>query len=162
MTVIPYILYLLLVAAHVVVLRDLTTIFAAPLHVPALLVLLVALYKDDVQATWFGFLVGLVMAAGGPPSQLGWQALFMAALALGSCFVRVRLNLDSLNAKLLFVLGGVMLHNLILLIVDGTDGILFYIASSALAGAVYTTVVAWLFFMIKEGRLTIARVRALF
>ena len=162
MTVVPYILYLLLVAAHVVILRDLTTIYTAPLNLPALMVLLVALYKDDVQATWFGFLVGLVMAAGGPPSELGWQVLIMASLALVSCFVRLRLNLDSLNAKLLFVLGGVMLHNLIVLIIDGTDGFLFYVGSNALAGAVYTAVVAWLFFMIKERRLTVARVRALF
>ena len=162
MTVLPYILYLLVVAAHVVILREQTIIYTASLNLPALMVLLVALYKDDVQATWFGFLAGLVMAAGGPPSQLGWQALVMALLALVSYSVRLRLNLDSLNAKLLFVLGGVMLHNLIVLIIDGTDGFLFYVGSSALAGAVYTTVVAWLFFMIKEKRLTIARVRALF
>ena len=162
MTVLPYILYLLVIAAHVVILREQMVIYTASLNLPALMVLLVAMYKDDVQATWFGFLAGLVMAAGGPPSQLGWQALVMASLALVSCSVRLRLNLDSLNAKLLFVLGGVMLHNLIVLIIDGTDGFLFYVGSSALAGAVYTTAVAWLFFMIKEKRLTIARVRALF
>jgi len=162
MTVIPYVLYLLLVAAHVVILRDLTAINTATLNLPALMVLLVALYKDDVKATWFGFLAGLVMAAGGPPWQLGWQALIMASLALGSCFVRVRLNLDSFSARLLFVFGGVMLHNLIVLIIESTDVFFFYLISYALAGAVYTTVLAWLFFMFKEKRITVARVRALF
>ncbi len=162
MTVIPYILYLLLVAAHVVILRDLTSIYAVPLNMPVLLVLLVALYKDDVKTTWFGFLAGLVMAAGGPPSLLGWQALIMASLALASCFVRIRINLDSLSAKLLFVFGGVTLHNLITLLLDGIDGFLYFLASSVLAGAIYTTVAAWLFFMFKERRLTVERVRALF
>ena len=60
------------------------------------------------------------------------------------------------------MLGGVALHNLITLIIDGTDGFLYYLASNVLAGAIYTAVVAWLFFMIKEKRITVERVRALF
>jgi len=162
MTIIPYILYLLLIGAHVVILRDQTSIATITLNLPAMIVLLVALYKDDVKATWFGFLAGLVMAAGGPPWQFGWQALIMSLMALVSCSVRVRLNLDSINAKLLFILGGVLFHNLVILIIDGTDGFFFYVVSSALPGAVYTTVLAWIFFMFKERRITVARVRALF
>jgi len=162
MTIIPYLIYLLLVALHVVILKDVTTIYAVPLNLPAFLVLAVTLYKDDVTAIWFGFFAGLVMAAGGPSSQLGWQALVMASLALVGCYVRVRLNLDSLKAKLLFVLGGIFLHNLAVLIISRTDGFLFYVVSYAVTGAIYTTVIAWFFFMIKEKRITAARVKALF
>ena len=34
MTIIPYVLYLFLVAAHMVILRDLTTIYTATLNLP--------------------------------------------------------------------------------------------------------------------------------
>ncbi len=162
MTIIPYLIYLLLVALHVVILKDVTTIYAVPLNLSAFLVLAVTLYKDDVTAIWFGFFAGLVMAASGPPSQLGWQALVMASLALVGCYVKVRLNLDSLKAKLIFVLGGIFLHNLAVLIISRTDGFFFYVVSYAITGAIYTTVIAWFFFMIKEKRITAARVKALF
>ncbi len=162
MTMIPYVLYLLLIGLHIVILKDVTAISTVTVNLPALIVLVVALYKDDVVATWFGFLAGLVMAAGGPPSQLGPQALALASLALTAGFVRIRLNLDSLKAKLLLVLGGVAAHNLVILIISRTDGLLYYVATHALAGAIYTTAVAWFFFMIKERRITAARVRTLF
>jgi hypothetical protein len=66
MTVIPYILYLLLVGLHVVVLDDMTAVRSAHLNLAAFLVMAVALYKEDVPATWFGFFVGLVAAVGRP------------------------------------------------------------------------------------------------
>jgi len=65
MTIIPYLIYLLLVALHVVILKDVTTIYTVPLNLSAFLVLAVTLYKDDMTAIWFGFFAGLVMAAGG-------------------------------------------------------------------------------------------------
>jgi hypothetical protein len=162
MTVIPYILYLLLVGLHVVVLDDMTAVRSAHLNLAAFLVMAVALYKEDVPATWFGFFVGLVAAAGGPPSQLGWQALFMAALALAAGYVRERLNLDSLKAKLLLMFGGILVHNIGVLIISQTDGLLTHLVTIALTGTVYTTVVAWLFFLVKERRITMARIKALF
>ncbi len=162
MTIIPYILYLLLVGLHGVVLDEVTVIWSAHLNLPAFLVLAVALYKDDIPATWFGFFVGLVAAAGGPPAQLGWQTLFMAALALAASYVRERLNLDSLKAKLLLMFGGILVHNVGLLIISQTDGLFTHLITTALTGTVYTTVVAWLFFLVKERRLTMARIKALF
>lgn len=162
MTFVPYLLYLFLVGLHVVVLRDLTGLYTFELNLPAFIVMAVALYKEDVPATWFGFAVGLVLAAGGPPAALGWQALVMAVLALVACYVRERLNLDALKAKILLVFGGVLTHNIIVLVIGGGDGFLVNLLTVALAGAVYTTILAWLFFLIKERRITFQRVKAWF
>jgi len=94
--IIAYILYLLLIGMHMVIWKDVTSIFDVVINLPACLVLLVALYKDEVPVTWFGFLAGLVAAAG-MPMHIGWYALLMAALALAASFVKERLNLDSLT-----------------------------------------------------------------
>jgi len=159
--IVPYILYLLLIALHVIILDDATRIYAAWINLPALIVLLVAVYKNDLTAAWFGFFAGLIWA-GGLPSQIGWYALTMAAVALAACFVRERLNLDSMRAKYLLVLGGVLVHNMILLIISQSDAFLQLLWANVLLGALYTSVAGWLFFLIKEGRITVRRVKALF
>ena len=162
MAIIPYLLYLLLMGFDAVVLKDAIAIRVATVNMPVLVVLIVALYKNDVPAVWFGFFAGLVAGSGGSPGLLGWQALIMAALAAAGSFVRERLNLDSLRARLLVVLIGVLVYNLITLALSRSDGWLVFVFSYALAGAVYTTVLAWLFFLVKEGRLTAEKIRAIF
>lgn len=162
MAIIPYLLYLLLIAFDNVILKDAVSIHVATINIPVLIVLIVALYKDDVSTVWFGFFAGLVAAAGGPPDQLGWQALIMAALAAVGSFVRERLNLDSLRARLLVILIGVLLHNFFSLVLSRSDGWLVFFFSYVLAGAVYTTILAWLFFLVKEGRLTFEKIKAIF
>ena len=162
MRVIPYLIYLLLIAFHVVILQDATTIYTAYLNLPALIVLVVAIYKDDIPATWFGFVAGIVAFAGGPPSQLGWQGLLMGAIALVACQVRDRLNLESLRAKLLLVVGGLLFHNTAVLLIGQADGFLLSLATYVLAGTVYTAVAAWLFFLFKERVITIDRIKAIF
>ena len=161
MRVLPYLFYLILIAIHVVILQDLTAVYAATINLPALIVLLVAVYKDDVPATWFGFFAGLTAAAG-LPFGLGWHALVMAALALAVWYVRQRLNLESLGARLLLVVGGVLLHNVATLVIVRADSFVTLLWASALTGAVYTTIFAWLFFLAREGRVTYQKIRALF
>ncbi len=161
MRAIPYLLYLLLIALHQVVFKDVTGIVTASLNLTALLVLAVALYKTELVAMWFGFAAGLVMAAGAP-SLVGWQAIFLGAIGLAAFHIKERLNLDSLTAKLLLVFGGVLAHNILTLILGGADGFLFLLWSAALAGAVYTTLIGLVFFLFKEGRVTYARIRELF
>ncbi len=162
MSVVPFLLYLLLVAMHVVILNDVTSIYTAQINLPALLVLLVALYKHDAAAAWFGFFVGLVASAGGPESQLGWQAALMAALAMVGCSIRQRLNLDSMKAKVIYMFGGILIHNLILLLISRAAFFQLQSAGYVLAGALYTTVFAWLFFLIKERQITVEKIKAIF
>jgi len=160
--VIPFILYLLLIAAHQVILRDITAVYTANINLTALMVLTVAVYKPELVAAWFGFAAGLVLAAGSP-DLLGWHALWLTGLGTVAFHAREKLNLDSLYARLLLVVSGVMVHNLLVLITSfRTVDFWYSLVTAALPGAVYTTLIAWLFFLFKEGHITWAKVRALF
>ena len=157
----PFILYLLLVAMHEVIIRDATTIYHASINLPGLLVLLVAIYKPAIVSTWFGFATGLVMAAG-RPDLFGWHALTMAALGLVTYHLRERLNLESLYSKLVLIFGGLLLHNTLLLAINGGSGFAYLWLINALPGAVYTAAVGWGFFLFKEKKITFQKVKAVF
>lgn len=157
----PFVLYLLLVGLHVVVIENATAIYTARINLAAMMVLTVAIYKPELVATWFGFAVGLVLGAGST-ALLGWHALWLAGLGLVAYNAREKINLDSLYAKLLLIVGGVLLHNIMILLTTGAVDFWYQLAVDALPGAVYTAVPAWLFFLFKEGRITPAKIKALF
>ena len=158
---IPFILYLLLIAVHEVMIREATTIYSAAINLPGFLVLAVAIYKPEIVSIWFGFAAGLVMAAG-RPDLFGWHALTMAALGLVTFHFRERLNLESLYSKLVLIFGGVLLHNSLLLTINGGGGFLYLWLVSALPGAVYTAAVGWIFFLVKEKKITYEKAKAIF
>jgi rod shape-determining protein MreD len=158
---IPFALYFLLLAMHEVFLRDLTSIYGGAINLAALAVILVAVYKREMAAMWFGFCTGLVAFAG-IPETFGWHALVLALIGLAAYHVRERLNVESLMAKLLLVAGGVLLHNIASLIIYQTDAFWLRLVINAVTGTVYTTIIAWLFFLLKEGRITAEKVRAIF
>ena len=54
MRVIPYILYALLIGFHQVLLKDIVGIAEFTFNIPVLVVLWVALYKEETIAIWFG------------------------------------------------------------------------------------------------------------
>ncbi len=161
MRTVPYILYLLMIGLHVVVLREITSVYSVSVNLAALTVLAVALYKSELTAMWLGVMVGLVMAAG-DPSHLGWYALMYGMLGLLGYHVRERLNLDSLYAKLLLVIGGVLLVNIVSLTVVGMEDFLSRLFTVAAAGALYTTFVGWVFFLFKEGIITLKKIKSIF
>ncbi len=162
MKLIPYILYLLLVAFYEVILRDLTSIYGVALGLPVLLVLAVAVYKSELSAIWFGFAVGLVTAATSRPELSGWYALATAGLGSAAFHLRERLNLESLASKLLLVFGGALVYNVVMTVINRPDGFFFTLGTSVIPGALYTTVVAWVFFQFSEGRMTPQKMKAMF
>lgn len=161
MRILPYLLYLLLIAMWVVVFQDITHIYRAGINLPMFIVLAVALYKEELQATWFGFAAGVVAFAA-RPELIGWHALIMAAIGLAAANVKVRLNLESLKAKLLLIVGGVLVHNVLVVLLNRAQEFLPMLWSSALPGALYTMVVAWVFFLFREGLITRERIKAMF
>jgi rod shape-determining protein MreD len=161
MRAIPYILYLLLIAMHHVALHEITAIGPAAINLTALIILLVAIYKEESAALWFGFVAGL-MSSAATPAMMGWHGLGGALLGLAGFHVRQRINLESLYSRLLLVLGGVLLHNLYLQMMGGLDGFVYLLWSSVLTGAIYTAVLAWLYFLFKEKRITWLKIRSLF
>ena len=159
--IVPYVLYLTLVAMHQVIWKDMTAIFGVGISLSVLIVVLVAIYKTEIVALWFGFCAGLVAGAG-LPEQMGWYALLLALIGLISYQVRERLNLDSLKAKLLMVAGAGLLFNLCSLLILRTDDFLHQSLMVAFPGAIYTTIPAWLFFLVKEERITVDKFKSIF
>ena len=157
----PYILYLLLLGGHQVVFGDLTSFFGARISLAPLLIVLVALYKAELTAVWFGFFVGLV-ATVGAPSAMGAQALVAAALGMAAYQTRVRLNIESLYSRLLLLLGIVLMYNLSWLMINRTEGEVWFSILYAVGNTVFTTFVGWAFLLIKDGRLTIHRLKSIF
>ena len=161
MRALPYLLYLLLIAMHQVIWRDVTSILGVSINLTALLVVLVALYKTEMIAVWFGFLAGAVMAAGNP-ATLGWHAFALAVVSLVAYHASERLNLESLYARLLLVSGIVFIHNFLRLIIEQTGDLFYLFWTSVITGAVYTTILALLFFAVKERKITVQRLKAFF
>ena len=159
--VLPFVLYLLLVGLHIVVLENSTAIYTARINLAAMVVLAVAVYKPELVATWFGFAVGLVVAASSP-GLVGWHVLWLAGLGLAGYHAREKLNLDSLYARLILIVGGVFLHNVLILISSGAVDFWYQLVSVAIPGAIYTALPAWLFFLVKEGRITKDKIKARF
>jgi len=158
---IPFALYILLIALYEVALRDLITLYGAQISLAPLLVALIALYKSELTVAWFGFIVGLV-ASIGSVSIFGWHALLLAMLGVVAFHVRERLNVESLYSRLLLVLGVVLLHNLLWLLINRAEAFWPVALSYGLASALFTTFAAWLFFLIKDGHLTLARIKSIF
>jgi len=161
MRTIPYLLYLLLIAFYVVILRDLVSIWGVSINLPAFIAIAVALYKSELTALWFGFVAGVVLAAG-TPTAMGWHALSLSIIAVMIYHARARLNLESLKAKFLLMFGGVLLHNILVVVIGQADGFGYLVWTAALPGAAYTAVAGGLFFAFKERRITYRKLRAIF
>lgn len=158
---IAYFLYLSLLGMHQVFLKDVTSIFGVTVNMVALIILLLSFYKSDLTVIWFGLAAGIV-AFTETENMLGWHTAAICIIGYIACNLKVRLNLDSIMARLLMILGGVFIHNLILLIFSGLDNFLILLLRSVIPGAVYTTVIAWIFFLFKDGKITFNKVKTIF
>ena len=159
--IIPYLAYLFLIAFYQVILLQPMAILGVTVDLAGLIVLLVALYKSELISLWFGFAVGLVIAAG-DPRIMGWQALILGALGMGAFHARQRFNLDTMWSRVLIVSAGVIAHLWLSILVEGGNDFLFRAAVYGLPGAVYTVFWGWLFLLVKERRITYQTVRELF
>jgi len=161
MRLIPCFLYLLIIAMHEVIWRDFAGLYFVALNLPAMIVVSVAIYKSETAALWFGFLAGLVMAAS-QPDKMGLHALFLAILGVAVFHVREKLNLESVYSKLLLIVGAVLVHNIATTIINGTDRFFYLLWSYCLPGAAYTTILAWIFFLFKERKITFQKLKSVF
>lgn len=158
---IPFVIYLLLIAMYEVIWRDFTVLYLIAINVPAMLVVMVSIYKSELTAAWFGFLAGMVLSAGNP-GGMGWQALLLAAIGIAVFHVREKLNLESIYSKVLLIAGAVLLHNLMSILINDLNRILYLTWSYCLPSAVYTSLVAWLFFLLKEKKVTLENIKSVF
>lgn len=150
---IPYVVYLIIIAMHQVLLNELVSVFDFTINVTALIVLLVSMYKSETTALWFACIAGVVASAG-QPELMGWYCLSLSALALTATQVREHLDIDTLMAKLVVIFGGTLLFNIVLLIMEGWGSFFYFLFLQAIPGAIYTTIVGWIFLIIKGKYIT--------
>ncbi len=164
MRVIPYVVYLLLISCYRTLLAGLLSIGQAQIDLAALIVLLVALNKEEMEAVWFGLAAGLVYDAP-DPSRLGVHALIFAVMAVMTSQAKERLNLDSIQSRMILVLAGLVFYSIPYTLIYPTSGSSEFFRSlwsAALPSVAYSAVLAWIFFMVRSGRLSYARIRSIF
>jgi len=159
--VIPYVIYLLLLAMYQVIFANMISIYGATVNLAALMVMLVASFKSEAAATWFGFFCGIVLAAG-IPDAVGWQALVLALLGMVAFHFREKLNLESLRARLILVVSGVLAHNLLNIAIVHADAFWYRLFIDGVLGTIYTGLIAWLFYLVKEKKLTYQSIKSIF
>jgi rod shape-determining protein MreD len=164
MRIVPYILYLLLIACYRTLFAGLLSIGDAQIDLAALIVILVALNKSEMEGVWFGLAAGLVYDAP-DPSRLGVHALLFAVMALATSQAKGRLNLDSIQSRMILVLAGLIFYSIPYTLIYSTSGSSEFFRllwMAALPSIVYTAALAWIFFMMQSGRLSYARIRSIF
>lgn len=161
MKYIPFAIYLILLAGYEVLLRELLSNYGIYFNFPAFIVLLLVLHKSEQTALWFGFAAGVVLSAG-HPHLMGYQAASLAALGIAAWHVSRRLNLESVNTKLLLIFSGVLVHNIITVVFS--TPVAYWISQwySVFLGAIYTGLLAALFLLVQKGDLTMRRIKAIF
>jgi len=164
MSVIPYVVYLLIIACYRTLLVGWLSVGQAQIDLAALIVLLVALKKEDMEAVWFGFAAGIVYDAP-DPGRLGVHALIFIVMAVATLQARERLNLDSIQSRMILILAGLIFYSIPYTLIYPTSGSSEFFRSlwsAALPSIIYTAVLAWIFFMVQSGRLSYARIRSIF
>ncbi|MCB2231263.1 hypothetical protein KQH82_11150 [bacterium] len=161
MRLIPYLIYLILIAMHQVFLQDMTSIAGVRIDLAGLIVMAIALYKSEVITLWFGLVAGVVWAAG-MPDAFGWYGLLLALVGVTAFHLREKLNLESFYSKILFMLGGLVVHSMGMTIIEGGDGVMTRLWTNALPDGVYTTIVALIFLLFKDGVITYQKFKSIF
>ncbi|MDF1543735.1 MAG: hypothetical protein P1R58_01390 [bacterium] len=157
----PYLFYMILIGFHTVIFADFTSVWGVKINLIALLIAALALYKSEIEVAWAALALGLVSAAG-QPALLGWHALILVLLSQIIHRSAKRLNLDSIWSQVGVIAAAVMIHNILLSMFEGFSGIFERIAVHALPGVVYTSLIAWLFFLIKDKKITLQKIREMF
>jgi len=164
MRIIPYLIYLLLIAFYRTVLIDWLSFGEMEIFLTPLMVLLIALYKSPFEALWFGLVAGLVFDAP-DPSRLGVQMIILSALGIFTSQFKNRFNLDSMKGRLLLIAGGLVIYSIPYVLIyttSGTEEFFARIAGMALPSIIYTSIAAWIFFLIKSGHLSYSRIKSIF
>jgi rod shape-determining protein MreD len=161
---VPYVLYLFLIAFFRLSLSDFLSIGPAKIFLTILLVELIALNKDYFVSMWFGCAAGLVYDAQ-DPTHLGVHMIVLSFIGLATAQVKDRLNLESMRSKLILIMMAVSLYSIPYVLVyetSGTSQFFLIMIRMAIPSIIYTTIVGGLFFMFQSGQLSYEKLKTIF
>ncbi len=158
---VPYILYCFLIGFHQIILRDVTAVYSFQMNLPAMIVVLIAMQKTEITSVWFGFTAGIIVAAVSP-ELMGWHALFLSVIAYLTFYLSEHMNLDSFYTRISILFGGILLHTAFTEIMLQPEAFLGLLFSSILPDTIYTTIVASIYYLIKNEKLSIKKLKESF
>nr|MBN2278582.1 hypothetical protein [candidate division Zixibacteria bacterium] len=161
MRIIPYILYLFLLALHLTILADITSIYGAVIDLTALLVTMVALYKGETTTLWFA-LCAAIIAGTQRLDLMPWEMFALPAIGLAANHISSKLNLDSSLSRILILAAFLFIHGILMTLLISTSDFIYMFFRSIIPGTVYSLIIGWLFFQLKDGRITWQKAKALF
>lgn len=159
--VIPYALYLALIALYEALLSEPLAVAGAQISLAGLCVLLVAVYKSENTAIWFAA-AAMFLSNSGDAAAAGVMMIVAALVAMAASFFKSRLNMESLLARLAIVAVGCLILELLRTAFLSTTELLWVYLRYSAPTVAYTVVVAWLFFLFKDGYISGRAVRRLF
>ncbi|MBN4076125.1 hypothetical protein JYT16_00245 [Gemmatimonas aurantiaca] len=157
----PYVLYLFLIAFHQTLVGDLFAIWGVDISSGALAIMLVALYKPQTVAVWFGAAVALLITSGDSIAA-AITMVIASSLAVGAEYFKGRLNLESMTARLSVVFVGCLVFETTAALLFSGTGLVYMWFRFTIPTVVYTTLWGALFFMVKDGVISRARFTKLF
>lgn len=161
MKILPYLLYLFLITFHLIILSDIISILGARLNVLMLIIVMIGLFKSETEGVWFGLAAGVIVGAA-RLDIMAWEVLLITFIAVAVKQVSSRINLDSLASKVVVLASAVFLHEVVISLIIFTDKIFFILIRYILPSTAYTVLVGLILFLIKDGRISRQKIKALF
>lgn len=161
MRIIPYIIYLFILAFHYTILSELISIYGATIDLAVLLVTFVALYKNELTAFWFAIAVGIV-AGTLRLDLMPWEILFLTGFAVLISYFSTRINLSAITTRMIILILFLIIHKTLITLMISSESFLFIMYRYILPGAVYSLIPGWIFFLIKDDRLNWNEIKAQF
>ncbi len=158
---IPYVLYLFLISMFQILLAEPLSIGTAHVSLAPLIIALVAIYKPQSIAIWFGASAAFVVNTGSPEGAAAGM-IVAALIAIGANYFKSRLNLDSLPAKMAVVSGACLLFEVARVTFISTSEVFRIYAIESIPSTLYTAAVAYVFFLFKDRYISYDRIREVF
>ncbi|MCX6827522.1 MAG: hypothetical protein NTV06_09725 [candidate division Zixibacteria bacterium] len=151
MKIIPYILYLYLLAFFYSILSEIITIYGVTIDLTVLMIALIVFYKSEEAALWFSSAAAII-AATQRPSSMPWEIISLAGVAVIANQLKLRMNLESLVSRLIILGGFLLIHNIAITASISLDNFAFVFIRYIIPGTAYTLLVGWLIFFFSDNR----------
>jgi rod shape-determining protein MreD len=157
----PFLIYLFVIAGHQTLTLELTSIFGATVNLAGIMVIMVAMFRSEMEALWFGFAAGLVVGTSQIP-LMGWFAMSLALLGMVAYYIKESMNIESFYSRLVVLLIGLIVQNLFMALATNPEEFIHLAWSWALPSGIYSSLIAWMILLVRDGSLSPRSFRSIF
>jgi cell shape-determining protein MreD len=126
-----------------------------------LMVTFVSIYKGELTAFWFAFAVGIV-AGTLRLDTMPWEILFLTGFAVLVNGLSTRVNISAITARMIILAGFLIVHETLVILLISDESFFYLLYRFVLPSTIYSLIPAWIFFLIKDERLTWKEIKAQF